>query len=392
MRPTALLRRCAARYGDPFTLRTLWADGPMVLTADPDAIARIFRGDGVRAGASSTVLEPFAGPASILVLEGDEHLRHRRLMLPAFHGERLQSYRAEMAALARAELASWRGPVSAHARMRALTLDVILRVVFGSRDRELHGAVSRALALTHSAPRLVAMSLGARRGFERAVREVDALLLARIRSASPGDGSVLGDLLSARHADGSPPTADEVRDQLVTLLAAGHETTATALAWATERLARHPDVVDWIRAGGDDELEATAKEVLRLRPVLSIAPRQVVEPFAAGDHVLEPGVHVAACIYLVHRRADQFGPDPLAFRPQRWLSGEPTGVWIPFGGGVRRCLGASFALLEMVEVLRALVATVDLSAPEAAGERMRRRSVTLAPARGARVIAAPRTG
>ncbi len=390
MRPTALLRRCAARYGDPFTLRTLWADGPMVLTADPDAIGRIFRGEGVRGGGTAPLLEPFAGPTSLLVSSGEEHLRRRRLMLPPFHGERLESYRAEIAQLARAEIASWpTGELRAHDRMRALTLEVILRVVIGDRDRALHAAVSRALSLTHSSPRLVAMSLGARAGFERAVREVDALLHARIRAASPGEESVLGDLVAARHDDGSEPSMDEVRDQLVTLLAAGHETTATALAWATERLARHPEVVAWIRAGGDDELEATAKEVLRLRPVLSIAPRQVVEPFAIGDHVLAPGANVAACIYLVHRRADQFGPDPLAFRPQRWLSGEPTGLWMPFGGGVRRCLGASFALLEMVEVLRAVVTTVDLSASEP-GERMRRRSVTLAPARGARVIATPR--
>jgi cytochrome P450 family 135 len=393
VRPTALLRRCAARYGEPFTLRIGWSDAPMVLISDPEDIKRVFAAgpDVLRGGASSSVLEPFAGPHSILLLDGSEHLRQRRLMLPPFHGEALDRWRETIAALARAELDSWESgrPVRAHVRMQTLTLEVILRVVFGTGDPELRDAIRRALDMTTSMPRLVAMSLvqrpiGPWATFMRAVRRLDELLYERI-DAAVDDGSVLAVLRSARHEDGSPPSREELRDQLVTLLAAGHETTAGALGWALERLARHPDVLARVRED-DEYLEAVIKEVLRTRPVLSIVGRKTAAPFEVGGWTIPPGIHVVPCIYLTHRRGDLW-EDPTAFRPERFLAGAPEPyAFIPFGGGRRRCLGAAFATLEMREVLRAVAARFELAPERGEGERMRRRSITLTPARGGYVV------
>ncbi|HKH19236.1 MAG TPA: cytochrome P450 [Solirubrobacteraceae bacterium] len=427
-RPTHLLRRSAARYGEPFTLRTLWADAPMVLVSDPATVKRVYAAPeaSLRGGASSTVLEPFAGPSSILLTSGEAHLRQRRLMLPPFHGERLEAHRATVAALARAELDRWEPgrPLRTLPRMQELTLDVILRVVLGAPAPQLRAAIRDALDMTTSLPRLIALSLAPRgsapwRPFERAVGRVDALLRATIRARravsgerAPGDDHprpaaqdpaaggraappvtdepiaaggraakpILDDLIAA----GS--TEDELRDQVVTLLAAGHETTAGSLAWALERLARHPRVAARLRDGDDAYLDATVKEVLRLRPVLSITPRKVVEPFPVGEWTLPPGVHVTPCLYLAHRRPELW-PEPTAFRPERFLEGAPSPYsWLPFGGGVRRCAGAAFATMELHEVLRAVVRRFELAPDRPEGERMRRRGVTLAPSRGGRVV------
>jgi cytochrome P450 len=397
VRPTALLRRCHARYGEPFTLKINWSDAPMVFITDPADIKRVFAAgqDVLRGGESSSVLEPFAGPRSILLLHGAEHLRQRRLMLPPFHGEALARWRDTIAALAEAELDRWTPgePVKALRRMQALTLEVILRVVFGAGDPELRDAIRRTLDMTTSMPRLVAMSLvrkpvGPWLTFMRAVKRLDALIYERI-DARVDDGSVLAVLRSARHEDGSPPSREELRDQLVTLLAAGHETTAGALGWAIERLARHPDVLARVRAGDDAYLDAVIKEVLRVRPVLSIVARKTLAPFEVGGWTLPPGVHVTPCIYLTHRRPDLWD-DPTAFRPERFLDGAPEPyAFIPFGGGTRRCLGAAFATLEMREVLNAVAARFELRPDRPDGERMRRRSITLTPARGGYVVPEP---
>jgi cytochrome P450 family 135 len=392
-RPTALLRRCRARYGEPFTLRIAWSDAPMVFISDPAEIKRVFAApqDVLRGGESSSVLEPFAGPHSILLLHGAEHLRQRRLMLPPFHGEALARWRDTIAALAHAELDGWSGPVRSLDRMQALTLEVILRVVFGAGDPELRDAIRRTLDMTTSMPRLVAMSLvqkpvGPWKTFMRAVQRLDALIYERI-DARVDDGSVLAVLRSARHEDGSPPSREEIRDQLVTLLAAGHETTAGALAWSLERLARHPDILARVRAGDDAYLDAVVKEVLRVRPVLSIVGRKTLVEYEVGGWTLPPGVHVTPCIYLTHRRPDLW-EDPTVFRPERFLDGAPEPyAFIPFGGGTRRCLGAAFATLEMREVLRAVAQRFALAPERAEGERMRRRSITLTPARGGYVVA-----
>jgi cytochrome P450 family 135 len=397
IRPTDLLRRAQARYGEPFTLRTAWSDAPMVVVSDPEEIRRIYTAPDhvLQGGSSAPFMRALAGPRSVLVLHGAEHLRQRRLMLPAFHGEALAAWREAIARLAHAELDSWTPGVALQARprMARLTLEVMLRVVFGTDDPLLRDRLRRTLDLTGSAPRLVAMSLLQRdlRGlspygrFLRALGAVDVLLHERV-AAGGAPGSVLATLLAARHEDGTPPSREELRDQLLTLLAAGHETTATALAWAVERLARHPDELARLREGGDAELDAAVKEVLRVRPVLSITPRRVLAPWRVGAYTLPPGVHVVACPYLTHRRAELW-PDPTAFRPVRFLDGAPEPyTWLPFGGGTRRCLGAAFAALEMREVLRALAARFALRPDRADGERMRRRSVTLSPSRGGRVI------
>jgi cytochrome P450 len=352
VRPTALLRRAHARYGEPFTLRTAWMDAPLVLTSDPAEIKRVYAAptDVLEGGDGSAFLEPFVGPSSILILRGSEHLRQRKAVLPAFHGEALKRWAGTISAIAHEELDTWvpGRPMKALPRMQAITLEVIQRVIFGSRDPELRDAVRGALDMTASTWRLVTMSLtGPSKAFLAAVERLDSLIYERIDGAGGGDAIV--DML--------PGTREERRDQLVTLLAAGHETTATALAWALERLARQP-----VPLHDDAQIDAFVSHVLRTRPVLSITARRVLQPYQLGRYTLPPGVYVAPCIYLARD------------------------MNIQFGGGVRRCVGAAFAALEMREVLRAVASRFTLRPVRQEGERMRRRSVTLAPARGAEII------
>jgi cytochrome P450 family 135 len=381
-RPTTLMRRAQARYGEPFTLRLAWSDAPMVFTSDPAEIKRVYAAppDELHAGASSTFLEPFAGPRSILVLDGEEHLKERKLMLPPFHGEELQRWRETMAGVAEAELARWAPgkPIRTLERMQAVALEIILRVVFSGGDPSLRDAIRRALQVPM--PMLLAMSLWQwpYAAYLRRVRALDALLYERI------DSDTDGSLLAVLKRTGA--SREQLRDQLATLLAAGHETTAGSLGWALERLARHPEVLARIRAGDEAYLDATVKEVLRVRPVLAITPRQVVGSYELQGWTLPAGVHVTPCIYLAHRRPDVW-EDATAFRPERFLEGAPEPyTFIPFGGGIRRCVGAAFASLEMKEVLRAVANRFELSATRRGGERMRRRSITMTPARGGYVV------
>jgi cytochrome P450 len=399
-RPTAFLRRCADRYGDVFTIRVSTTGAPMVLTTDTDLVRRLFTEYAdVARGGSSTTLEPFVGSRSILLLDGAEHLRQRRLILPPLHGETMRAQAPLVADLAERELASWpRGePVATLPRMRALTLEVVLRLVFGARDRAevepLRAAIERPLRITSSLPRLIGLARGMRRPwqmFDRAVEVLDAEVAAVIarRRADPQEGSVLDLLLAAGDEDGAPLTDGELRDQLVTLLAAGHETTASGLAWAFERLSRHPEAFRRIRAGAEPYLDATVREVLRVRPVLVLTPRRLNAPLTFGGHDLPAGTFVSACSYLVHLRPDLY-PEPLAFRPERWLEGRelPPYAFIPFGGGGRRCPGAAFASMEMAEVLR-VAARYDVLPAHPRPERARRRSVAVAPAAGGQVLLA----
>jgi cytochrome P450 len=329
-------------------------DAPLVLTSDPEEIKRIYAAppDVLRAGDSSSILEPFVGRNSVLVLHGDEHLRQRRLMLPPFHGRQLKRWAATVGEITHAELDTWAPGETLRAlpSMQRITLEVIQRVIFGSRDPALRDALRHALDMTGSMPELVAMSLfGPHRRFQRAVARIDELIYARIDQESDGD-SIL-DVLKRSGA-----TREELRDELVTLLAAGHETTATALAWALERLAREQPRLD-----GDEAIDAFVGHVLRIRPVLSITARRTLRPYPLQGHTIPEGVYVAACIYLAHRR--------------------PDGPFIPFGGGTRRCLGAAFATLEMREVLRAVNQRFLITPDRPQPERMRRRSVVLAPSR-----------
>ena len=402
VRPAGFLRRVHERFGDPVTIRTYWTDEPMVLFSNPDAVREVFRLDPsvAPAGQSWEFLRPFAGPHSILVLDGEEHLRERRLIQTPFHGERMRAFAPAVAELAREELGGWSGRVVTLDRMKHLTLETILHVVFGVRGEreaaELRDAVHGTLDTVRSMPRMLAMSLVQRDlgprspwgRFRLAVERFDELLLDVVarRRADPDGDSMLAVLLEQRDEDGRPPSDRRLRDQLVALLAAGHDTSAASLSWAFERLARHRRVQARLRDGDPAYLDAVVKEVLRVRPALTIAPRRLLEPVRIGGRTLPAGVHVAACLWLAMRREDLW-PDASAFRPERWLEGAAPGPmsWIPFGGGVRRCAGAPFAEMEMREVLRAASdLTIGPVRPES--ERARRSALVVTPNRGGEVL------
>jgi cytochrome P450 len=405
-RPGAFLRRVHARFGDPATIRTYWTEEPMVLFSSPDSVRAVFRLDPAiaPAGQSWEFLRPFAGPHSILLLDGEEHIRERRLLQGPFHGERMRAFAPMIGELARRELATWNGPVVALDRMRELTLDIILRVVFGARDDELahmHDVIEDSLATVRSLPWVLAMAvvrkdLGPRSPWGRfrlAVERFDAELYALLarRRAEKRDDSMLAVLLEARDEHGNPPTDQHLRDELVALLVGGHDSSAASLAWAFELLARHPAVQSRLREGDPAYLDAVVKEVLRARPALTIAPRLLLEPAEIGGVSIPAGVQVAACLWLACRR-DDLWPDSSRFRPERWLEGvggilNPNPLsWIPFGGGVRRCAGAPFAEMEIREVLRAATGlTLRPARPQA--ERARRSMLVLVPHRGGEVLA-----
>jgi cytochrome P450 len=401
-RPGAFLARVHSRFGDPATIRTYWSEQPMVLFSHPDAVREVFHLDPAiaPAGQSWEFLRPFAGQHSILVLDGEDHLRERRLLQAPFHGERMRAFAPAVADLARRELSTWHGRVNALDRMRQLTLEVIVRVVFGAHEEgeaaALRASIERALEGVRSLPSMLAMALvqrdfGPRSPWGRfriTVERFDAELfelLAR-RRAAPDDDSVLALLLSQRDDAGNPPSDRHLRDQLIALLVGGHDSSAASLAWAFERLARYPGVQARLREGDPEYLEAVVKEVLRARPALTVAPRLLLEPVRIAGWELPAGVQVAACLWLAMRRPDLW-KDPAAFRPERWLEGRSPNPmsWIPFGGGVRRCAGAPFAEMEMREVLRA-AAPLDIRPGHARAERARRSMLVVVPDRGAEVV------
>jgi cytochrome P450 len=400
-RPAAFTRAAYERYGDPCTIRTYWTPEPMVLFSHPDAVREIFRLDPAiaPAGRSWEFLRPFAGEDSILLLDGEPHLRERRLMTAPFHGERMRALAPVIAALARAELATWRGRVVTLERSRRLALEIILQVVFGARDgaevAELREAIESTLADVRSLPRMLSMAivqrdLGPRSPWGRfrlAVERFDALLLAMIarRRTRPGGAAVIDALLEQRDEDGRPTSDRHVRDELVALLMGGHDTSAATLAWAFERLARHPEVQARMREGDPAYLDAVVREVMRVRPALTIAPRLLLEPVRIAGHDLPAGVQVAASLWLSMRREDLW-PQAAAFRPERWLERPgPSPAWIPYGGGVRRCAGAPFAEMELREVLRE-AAALDLRPARPRPERAKRSLLVVVPEHGGEVL------
>jgi cytochrome P450 family 135 len=404
-RPAVFMRRLHERYGDPVTIRTYWTAEPMVLFSHPDAVREVFRLDPAiaPAGESWEFVRPFAGAHSILLLDGEEHLRERRLMATPFHGERMHAFRPAVVELAEHELSGWRGRVVTLERMRTLTLEIILRVVFGTRDEhetaQLRDIIDGTLQGVRSIPRLMAMAivqrdLGPRSPwgqFRVAVERFDAMLfelLARRRADPSGGDSMLRLLLEQRDEDGNPPSDRHLRDQLVAILVGGHDSSAASLAWAFERLARHPRVQQRLRKGDPAYLDAVVKEVLRVRPALTIAPRRLHGPVQIAGWSIPAGIQVAACIWLSMRREDLW-QNAGEFRPERWLEDPPpsTVSWIPFGGGVRRCAGAPFAEMEMREVLRTAAAlTISPVCPEP--ERAQRSMLVVAPHRGGEVFVA----
>jgi cytochrome P450 len=407
------LQSCRERFGDTFTLR---APGGLrvVVTCDTAVVKEVFTGDPdlLHAGQSNAVLRPLLGDKSLLLLDGPEHLRHRRLMLPPFHGERMRSYGAAMSEIAHRHISLW--PVdrelAIQPTMQDITLEVIVRTVFGIEERarmeRLALPLRRLLGLADGAPGVVRMASAmiseraqrSRRGPLRRLwtlmKPVDEVLAAEIRDRRLDPDAaeredILSLLLFARDEDGNPLTDEEIRDELMTLVVAGHETTATGLSWALERLTRYPEALEHLyRERGEDReayVDAVAKETLRLRPVVPGVGRLLQASMQFGGHRLPAGTVIAPSILLVHKRPDIY-PEPRRFRPERFLERSPgTYEWIPFGGGVRRCIGASFALYEMQAVLSAVVETVELAATDAPAEPPRRRLVTLVPSRGGRI-------
>jgi cytochrome P450 len=402
-RPGPFLERCRDRYGDTFTLRIL-NEGTWVMLSHPDAVKQVFTGDPalLHAGEANGILRPILGSNSVLLLDDRPHMAQRRLLLPPFHGARVKAYGELMEAAAEAEIASWPAGqvVATRPAMQRITLEIVMRAIFGATEaagmERLRAALVTLLEWTTRPSQMALVAMAGARNTHRlpeyrsVMGELDAVIAAEIARgrADPEErDDVLSMLLLARHEDGSPMTDRELRDELVTLLVAGHETTATALSWALERLARHPSAWQRLRGGDEAFLDAVIKETLRLRPVLPIVLRRLKAPMEIGGWELPAGVSAAPCIYLTHRRADVY-PDPLAFRPERFLE-QPAGTytWIPFGGGVRRCLGASFAQFEMAAVLRVLARRCARLEPDAlVPERIARRAITLVPEREGSVV------
>ncbi len=396
------------RYGDVFTASFVGFH-KLVYVADPGLVKEIFAGDPARfhAGeANATVLEPALGPHSVLTLDEDEHLRQRKLLLPPFHGEAIRRYGDVIRRVAERDIETWPvgEPFALRPHTQAITLEVILRTVFGVTDPDRLERARRVVDEFATRSDLILLIPFLRRDFgrfspwarfQRARAALDELIYEEIalRRAEPDPESrddVLSLLLRARHDDGSPMSDAELRDELATVIGAGHETTATALAWAMERLLRTPRVLGRLRksidAGEDEYLDATIKETLRSRPVLSDVARKLTAPTWIGAYVIPAGWIVLPGILAIHYRDDLFS-DPHEFRPERFLEGEGGGLsWIPFGGGVRRCVGAAFAQYEMRIVLRAIIEHADLRPADPRPERPVPRNVTLAPARGARVV------
>jgi cytochrome P450 len=364
------------------------------------------------------VLEPVVGSHSVILLDESAHMEQRKLMLPAFHGERMDRLADLIGEVAEREIAGWpdNEAIELGPRMQRLTMEIILRAVFGlDPGPRLDGLRERLTAMLSFGDRPISLlpldpegpvssvlrRVGPFAGYRRMQEEADELLFGLIderRREHAERDDILSMLLDARHEDGTEMSSQELRDELMTLLVAGHETTASTLAWTFERVVRQPEVlarlVDELASDDDDAyLTATVQEALRRRPVLpNSAPRLVKRPIEVGDWTYPEDVCLVPNAYLVQHDPEIY-PDPYAFRPERFLDNAPgTYTWIPFGGGRRRCIGASFAMLEMRIVIRALLGTRSVSAAAPAAERARRRNITITPAGGSRVRLKAREG
>ncbi|HEX4435983.1 MAG TPA: cytochrome P450 [Solirubrobacteraceae bacterium] len=412
--PTWLMDRCASRLGEMFTFTFAPSGIKFVLVSDPDAVKSVFTAspDIAPSAAGNSPIRPVMGPSSVLVLTGPEHMRQRKLLLPPFHGERMREYEETIVEETRRDMASWPmgRPMRLQARTRAITLEVILRAVFGVHDEgmdPLREAIAGLLepmnmlailriALTRPTVERPAGAIG------RALESLDRVLyaeIARRREASDlaERADILSLLLQARDEEGAAMTDGELRDELVTLLLAGHETTATSVAWAIERLVRHPEKLARLKAeieaGEEEYLGAVVNETLRVRPVVPIVVRQLQAELEVGGRLLPAGTMVAPCIYLTNRNGRVY-ERPAEFMPERFLGQTPeTFSWIPFGGGIRRCIGASFAILEMKLMLRTILSELSPRVPNGwrwrRGELIRRRAITLVPVAGAQVVWEP---
>jgi cytochrome P450 family 135 len=405
-RPIGFLESCRKRFGDAFSVTFLGSQRPTVMLSNPEAIRALYTEHAHNLPPGRTLaLRPIMGASSVLLLEGREHLTLRKAMLPPFHGERMRSYESIVREVAEREISSWpqSEPFALHPRMQAVTLEVILSAVFGVTDPTRRSQLLQRLPLllgdTSSIGLQMRFMLSRRFGrgdpmarLNEVVAQVDAPLLEEI-AARRNDPElqeredILSLLMSAPMEDGNPMSDRELRDQLVTLLLAGHETTATALAWTFDLLLRHPQTLERLTtevdAGEEDTyLRAVISESLRLRPVVPLAGRRLTTDLNAGDLHLPAGTDVTPAIWLTHTRAQDY-PEPYAFRPERFLDDAPsTYSWIPFGGGIRRCLGASFAEFEMRVVLETILRQRVLTSAGNRAERVARRNVTFSPRNG----------
>jgi cytochrome P450 len=408
MRPLDARLNMRKRYGGVFRTNDALA-GELFHIADRDLIEEIFKWKPAQYNVAEPrqVMEPVTGPSSILLLDGARHMRMRKLMLPPFHGEAIAHYAELIEEITEREISDWRAGQRIRTRKVAqtITMEVIIRAVFGITDPERVAELRRLLPRMSSPSPfllLIQKDLGPRSPWGRFVRlrdHVDRLLLEEIdrrRSDPEGDEheDILAVLLSARDEDGEPLTKSELRDELITILLAGHETTATSIGWAFERLLRTPAALERlteeVRNGDSSEyLDAVVKETFRVRPVVPEVFRAPTEQADLGGYTFAPGTQLAASILLVQLDPELYPPDPQAFRPERFLDGAPEPyTWVPFGGGVRRCLGAAFATLEMKVVISTILRRTTLAAPRTAAEKARFRGVTLLPSRGGEAIVA----
>ncbi len=407
-RPLPFLERCQKHFGDIFTIRVKHA-GTWVILADPEDVKKVFTADHavLGVGLANSILGPLLGPRSVMLLEEPEHVRRRKLMLPPFHGERMHGYSEMMAEVTRRELEKWPvgEPFELWPRMQEITLEAIMRVVFGPADTdELRGLRASLRRLTNwmNDPKRLNLLAAAgpgrfagNRDYRAMMEPVERAVLeqVRLRQADPqytGGEDIATMLGQARYEDGSPMTEQDLRDELVTLLTDGP--TSSLISWAFERILRHPQQYARLRTEVETDgkdgpyLDAVVKETMRLCPAAPIVVRRLLEPMELGGYTIPAGMTVAPCVHLVHRRPDIY-PEPLRFRPERFLE-RPAGTytWIPFGGGVRRCLAAPYAQLLMKQVIGTVVAEIDLRVPDPRSELARKSAIAFVPHRHARVI------
>jgi cytochrome P450 len=415
MRQIEFVFKARRELGEVFRMRGVIPGGP-VITSHPDHVKSLFTAKPEQAPSltGESPLRPILGPNSVLTAVGERHMRQRKLLLPAFHGEAIAQYIEMITDAAEREIDRWPvgETITLAPRMQAITLDVIMAGIFGIEGkpapgtsefalrREVRRAVNASTWPTSQLTELLHVgrdeAMGPLKfGLAMLDKPVYAVIRERRRAGDLEERrDILSILLQARTDEGETMDDKELRDELLTLVLAGHETTANSLAWAWERLVRNPEphaaLVEAVRRGegAEERVEATITETMRNRPVIPIIGRRVQVPWRLGDHGVEPGTAIAMSILLVHHREDVY-PDPFAFRPERWLGRKPgTYDWIPFGGGIRRCLGAALAMAEQRVVLTAMARRLDLVADRPAPERAMHRNVTMIPARGARVVIA----
>jgi cytochrome P450 len=417
MRQSSFFLSCYRRLGQTFRMRGVLDDDWVTVVSHPDHVRSLFTADPELAPSltGESPLRPIVGPNSVLTLLGPKHMRQRKLLLPPFHGEAVERYAEVISQAAQREIDTWplREPFALAPRMQAITLEVIMAGVFGVQglppqgtlERRLRDEIQAILALSTKplailADMVLLRSQTPQRVVGGVMESVDELLYALIaerrdaRTAAGERTDILSLLLGAHDEDGRPMSDEELRDELITLVLAGHETTANSLAWAFERLLRCRPAYDRLRelvrgdahAEADAYVEAVIYEAMRVRPVIPSVGRRVAVPWQLGEHRVPAGTPIAMSIVLLHHREDVY-PRPFAFEPERFLGVKPgTYTWIPFGGGIRRCLGATLAMAEQRIVLRAVAQRTDMHAPDPRPEGLRHRNVTMVPAQGACVV------